>query len=190
MLRLKEIPNCSAILQTDSGDRPVRLTNSSSDAADAAISSKRRCSLKDHLPIISISPSAPACGVLQDDPDDEDQSYNNPNLNFLLAGPFPTFHFDFAFSPSSTSWRMASGRDRSGSFCLAIHASKVASGSSSRRTPISVPLPVVTGRPRFFFWITLIDFAIIYGYHKSKPRGSANFRPGSNPETNGDDRPG
>jgi hypothetical protein len=40
---------------------------------------------------------------------------------------------------------------------------------------------VVTGRPRFFFWITLIDFAIIYGYHKSKPRGSCNFRPGSNP---------
>jgi quercetin dioxygenase-like cupin family protein len=35
----------------------------------------------------------------------------------------------------------------------------------------------VTGRPRFLFWITLIDFAIINGYHKNKPGGSVNFPP-------------
>jgi hypothetical protein len=43
------------------------------------------------------------------------------------------------------------------------------------------PLPVVLGRPTFF-GVSVIDFAICLGYHKSKPRGSSNFRPGSNPE--------
>src|SRR5450631_4127477 len=41
--------------------------------------------------------------------------------------------------------------------------------------------PPVEGRPRRFFGISLIDFAMNSGYPKSKPRGSANFRPGSNP---------
>jgi hypothetical protein len=41
--------------------------------------------------------------------------------------------------------------------------------------------PPVEGRPRRFFGISLIDFAMNLGYPKSKPRGSANFRPGSNP---------
>src|SRR5882757_9455674 len=40
----------------------------------------------------------------------------------------PQGYFPFAFSPISTSRRMASGRDRSGSFCLPIHKSKAASG--------------------------------------------------------------
>jgi hypothetical protein len=66
---------------------------------------------------------------------------------------FPYAHF-FAFSPSSTSRRMASGRVKSGSFCLAIQVSKLESGASNKRTPINVPLPVVTGRPRLFFVIT------------------------------------
>jgi hypothetical protein len=66
-------------------------------------------------------------------------------------------YFPFTFSPISTSRRMASGRDSSGSFCLAIHASKAASGRSSMRTPTMVPVPVVTGRPRLFA-LTLIDF--------------------------------
>ncbi|MBR1152807.1 hypothetical protein [Bradyrhizobium sp. JYMT SZCCT0428] len=30
----------------------------------------------------------------------------NPDLNFLLAGPFPTFHFAFAFSPT---WKRLGG---------------------------------------------------------------------------------
>jgi hypothetical protein len=68
---------------------------------------------------------------------------------------------------------MASGRERPGSFCFAIQASKVVSGSSSKRTPIKVPLPVVTGRPRFFV-ITRIDLPMDWGYHKirllGKPR--------------------
>jgi hypothetical protein len=46
-----------------------------------------------------ISPwhSAPACGVLQHDPNKEDQDYNNRDLNFQLAGPFRALHFAFAF---------------------------------------------------------------------------------------------
>jgi hypothetical protein len=46
------------------------------------------------------------------------------------------------------------------------------------------PFPVVLGRPTFF-GVSVIDLAICLGYHKSKPRGSANFRPGSNPNHNG-----
>jgi hypothetical protein len=68
-------------------------------------------------------------------------------------------HF-FVFNPSSTRRRMASGRDRSGSFCFVIHASKDAIRPSSIRTPIVVPVPVVTGRP-LDFALALIDFAMI-----------------------------
>jgi hypothetical protein len=42
------------------------------------------------------------------------------------------------------------------------------------------PLPVVIGRPAFF-GVSVINFAIYLGYHKSKPGGSTNFHPGSNP---------
>jgi hypothetical protein len=55
---------------------------------------------------------------------------------------------------------MASGRVRLGSFCFAIHASKDAIRPSSIRTPIVVPVPVVTGRP-LDFALALIDFAMI-----------------------------
>ena len=68
-------------------------------------------------------------------------------------------YFPFAFSPSSTKRRMASGRERSASFCLLIHESKAAKGASSIRTPTIVPVPVVTGRPRLFA-LTVIDFAM------------------------------
>src|SRR5882757_2685523 len=51
------------------------------------------------LRCLHFSPSAPACGVLQNDPNDEDQSYNNPDLNPELVGPFPTFHFSCALIP-------------------------------------------------------------------------------------------
>ena len=90
---------------------------------------------------------------------------------------FPAGNLFPLFSPSSTSRRIASGRVSSGSFCLVIQVSRVASGPSSSLTPINVPDPVVTGRPRFFFSITLIDFAMINCYHKSKPGGSVTFRP-------------
>jgi hypothetical protein len=79
-------------------------------------------------------------------------------------------HF-FAFIPISTSRRMASGRDRPGSFCFAIQASIAAKGRSSIRTPTTVPVPVVTGRPRLFA-LTLIDFAMKYRYRKIRLRGS------------------
>jgi hypothetical protein len=36
---------------------------------------------------------------LQDDPNQEDQSCNDPDLNFLLAGPFPVFHFPLPLAP-------------------------------------------------------------------------------------------
>src|SRR5712675_2114880 len=39
----------------------------------------------------------------------------------------------------------------------------------------------VAGRPRALFSVREIDFAINNLYRKSKPRGSVNFRPGSNP---------
>ena len=69
-------------------------------------------------------------------------------------------YFPFALSPSSTRRRMASGRDSSGSFCLAIHASKTEIRSSSIRTPMVLPVPVVTGRP-LLFALALIDFPMI-----------------------------
>jgi len=41
----------------------------------------------------------------------------------------------------------------------------------------------VAGRPRRFFGCTLIDFAMIWVYLKSRPDGSANFRAGPKPTT-------
>jgi hypothetical protein len=43
-------------------------------------------------------------------------------------------------------------------------------GSSRRRTPIKVPLPVVTGRPRLFV-LALIDLVMNRCYHKIKSGG-------------------
>jgi hypothetical protein len=91
-------------------------------------------------------------------------------------GAAPAGHF-FAFRPSSTKRLMASGRDRPGSFCFAIQASIAARGCSSIRTPTTVPVPVVTGRPRLLA-LTVIDLAIKYRYHKIRLRGlcSPGFR--------------
>jgi hypothetical protein len=62
----------------------------------------------------------------------------------------------------------------------AIQASMAASSVGCQRSPICVPRPVV-GRPRVFL-VTFIDFFMVFGYHKIEPRGSWNFRPGSNPQ--------
>jgi hypothetical protein len=87
-------------------------------------------------------------------------------------------HFPFALSPISTSRRMASERLRS-RFSPQSSISWVR--SVARRTALtgSTP-PAFFGRPRDFLF-TEIDFFIFSVYRKSKPRGSANFRPGSNP---------
>ena len=71
----------------------------------------------------------------------------------------PMRHF-FALSPSSTRRRMASGRDRSRSFCLAIHVSIALRCRSCILTKIPVPGPVVLGRPTDLFAISRIDFPI------------------------------
>jgi hypothetical protein len=81
-------------------------------------------------------------------------------INSWLTG-LPLFQvLGFTFSPSSTSRRMASGRDRSGSPCLVIQASRVAKGASKSLTPMRVPLPVVTGRPRAFLAYYLLKFRL------------------------------
>jgi hypothetical protein len=78
-------------------------------------------------------------------------------------------HFPFAFSPSSTRRRMASGRERSGSFCFVIQASIAADWSGRiRRCTDSAP---VDGLPRVFL-VRDIDLVINFMYQKSKPEGS------------------
>jgi hypothetical protein len=67
-------------------------------------------------------------------------------------------HF-FAFSPSSTSRRMASGLDGNGCFCLAIHSSRPANIGGCMRTTTGSPLPVAGG-PRLFCGITVCFFMI------------------------------
>src|SRR6185369_4404426 len=42
---------------------------------------------------------------LQNDPDQENQAANTPKEDLGILGPFPIFHFPFAFSPSSTASR-------------------------------------------------------------------------------------
>ncbi len=92
--------------------------------------------------------------------------------------------FVFTVSPSSTSRRMASERL---SVCASPQASTCLVRSAGRRTALtgSTP-PAFFGRPRVFLF-TEIDFFIFFVYRKNKPEGSANFRPGSNP--NHEDRP-
>jgi hypothetical protein len=87
----------------------------------------------------------------------------------------PSDHFPFAFSPSSTSRRMASGREATS--CFSRQSSIADSSGSCQRMPICVPLPVVGGRPRFFFGVPLIDLFINTGYHKTKPRGRYELPP-------------
>jgi hypothetical protein len=91
-------------------------------------------------------------------------------------------HF-FALSPSSTRRRMASGRDKSGAFFL-IQASNSATPAGGTLTPISVA--PTGGRPiRFFLLSDTVDLLMSICYQKGKPRGSSNFRLGSNPSHNG-----
>jgi len=95
----------------------------------------------------------------------------------LVRRIIPT-HF-FAFSPSSTRRRMASERPGSSS-CFAAQRSTFARNASERRIARTGSFPVA-GRPTLFFSITLFDVAMNKYYQNSEPRGSANFRPGSNP---------
>ena len=87
-------------------------------------------------------------------------------------------HFPFAFSPSSTSRRMAS--ERVGlSLCFAAHLSTVSRNSSVARSAIVGVLPV--GGPPLFC-ITDIAF-FIFGVTEKQVEGKGSrFRPGSNPE--------
>jgi len=76
---------------------------------------------------------------------------------------------------------MASGRDISGA-CFLIQASSVATSAGGTLTPIRIA--PTGGRPILFLLLLSdsVDLAIPICYQKSKPRGSANFRPGSNPQ--------
>ena len=65
--------------------------------------------------------------------------------------------FCFAFSPISTRRRIASGRDGS-SGCLRRQSSINASSGGCHRRPISVPVPVLVGRPRDFLLSLIDDF--------------------------------
>jgi hypothetical protein len=79
---------------------------------------------------------------------------------------------------------MASERPGSSS-CLAAHASTPAEISGGSLTALTgYTPPFFLGRPRDFLF-TEIDFAIFSVYRKCKPRGSANFRLGSNPDHTG-----
>jgi hypothetical protein len=68
--------------------------------------------------IMTFSPSTPSRSggglsvilLLQNHPDDEDQSGDDANLRPQVSGPFPALHFPFTFSPISTSRRMAFDR--------------------------------------------------------------------------------
>jgi hypothetical protein len=79
--------------------------------------------------------------------------------------------------PISTSRRMASGRVATS--CASRHASIADSSGSCQRMPICVPLPVVGGRPRFFFGVPLIDLLMKRGTTKASRGEGTNFRPGS-----------
>jgi hypothetical protein len=87
-------------------------------------------------------------------------------------------HF-FAFSPSSTSWRIAS--ERPSSFLVA-QVSMAVTVSFGKRVEIIGSTPSSRfGRPRpFLFLRTKIEFTIFLVYRKSKPRGSPgqDHRPG------------
>jgi hypothetical protein len=85
--------------------------------------------------------------------------------------------FDFVATPSasafSTSRRMASDLLMPISLAQELIAAIIFRG---KRAPNRGSFPVA-GRP-LFLGLTFIDFAIKRLYLKSKPRGSANFRPG------------
>jgi hypothetical protein len=90
--------------------------------------------------------------------------------------------YRFAFSPISTRRRMASERPGESS-CLAAHLSTAVRNSSDSLIAVTGSRPVAGRPPLFGFGTTDLDLAMFWYYHKSKPRGSVNFRPGSNPQT-------
>jgi hypothetical protein len=90
-------------------------------------------------------------------------------------------HFPFALSPNSTRRRIASERAGSSSW-FAAQSSTLARNSSERRIARTGSRPVAGLPPLLGFGITTLDFAMLWYYQNSKPRGSANFRPGSTPE--------
>jgi hypothetical protein len=69
------------------------------------------------------------------------------------------------------------------SFCLAAQATIPAMTSDGNRVETDGSCPVA-GRPLDFLCAD-IAFFIIYEYTNCKPRGSDNFRPGSNPNHEG-----
>jgi hypothetical protein len=90
----------------------------------------------------------------------------------------------FALSPSSTRRRMASERPGP-SDCFEAQSStatEISGGSLTALTGCTPPF--FFGRPMAFLF-TEIDFFILSVYRKDKPRGSVNFRPGSNPSQKG-----
>jgi len=88
--------------------------------------------------------------------------------------PLVQSHF-FTFSPSFTSWRMAS-ESLGLSCCFSAQASISALSSGEPRSPIIGVLPV-RGRPGpRFFGLATIDLPIIWVLQKCKPGGSSNFR--------------
>src|SRR5215218_8710950 len=86
---------------------------------------------------------------------------------FRKCFPKPTSQPPYFSSAAVINRRIASGLDGLGSGWRAIHASRAASAGGRRRTPTSWPLPVVTGRPRFFV-LTPID-AMDFGLTRKRP---------------------
>jgi len=70
----------------------------------------------------------------QYDPNQNNQSSNNPKQDVCIASP--AFHLDFAFNPSSTSRRMASNRETS---CFCAQASSAFMVGISNRAGIVPP---------------------------------------------------
>lgn len=103
-----------------------------------------------------------------------------------MAAVLPRSHLLLALSPISTSRRIASERLAS---CSSAQLSTSAVRASGKRTAEtgSTP-PFFFGRPRDFLF-TEIDFFIFLVCRKCKPRGSDNFRPGSNAEQGSDPCP-
>jgi hypothetical protein len=71
------------------------------------------------------------------------------------------------------------------SSCFAAHLSTADRNSSDSLMAVTGSRPVAGRPPLFSFGSTALDFAMFWYYHESKPRGSFNFRLGSNPNQNG-----
>ena len=100
----------------------------------------------------------------------------SPLANFTSGNHLPPF----AFSPSSTSRRMAS--ERAGvSACLAAQLATAARNSSDSLIAVTGSRPVAGRPPLLGFGSTDLDFDMFWYYHASRPRGRADFRLGSNP---------